>query len=327
MSDCLVIGGGVIGMMSARMLALSGAQVVLLDQRECGRESSWAGGGIVSPLYPWHYDDLTNELSFESQAMYQQLCQALFDSSGIDPEYQKSGLLMIDEFDTMQAQAWMKRYQVDYQKHDNGAFFSNIASVRNPRLLQALRADIVKLGVQIIEHTTVKEVITKADIAVGVATQSEDIYADNVVICAGAWSSQLTDLDERVFPMKGQMIIFKPGPVNLKHIILDQGRYIVPRADGKILVGSTMEDVGFNREVDEPTKQSLYDFACEHLPMLAGLEIEKHWSGFRPATKSSKVILGRDSKYQNLFINTGHFRNGINMAPASAIRITQLINE
>ena len=84
MSDCIVIGGGIIGMMSARMLVISGAEVTLLDQRECGKESSWAGGGIISPLYPWHYDDLTNDLSLESQAIYEALCDDLHRSSGID---------------------------------------------------------------------------------------------------------------------------------------------------------------------------------------------------------------------------------------------------
>ena len=327
MSDCLVIGGGVIGMMSARFLALAGAKVTLLDQRECGKESSWAGGGIVSPLYPWHYDDLTNELSFESQALYQNLCQELFESSGIDPEYLHSGLLMVDQFDTPEAKAWMKRYQVDYQTHEKGALFNKIASVRNPRLLQALKADIINHGVNIIENTSVQELITKNNKVLGVRTKVRDFFANNVVLSAGAWSSQLRQLSETVFPMKGQMIIFKPSQVKLKPIILDQGRYIVPRADGKILAGSTMEDVGFDRTLDESTKQSLYEFACEHLPMLEGVEIEKQWSGFRPATRSSGVIIGRDKHYQNLFINTGHFRNGINMAPASAIRITNLINE
>ena len=327
MSDCLVIGGGVVGMMSARFLALSGAQVTLLDQRECGKESSWAGGGIVSPLYPWQYDDLTNELSFESQALYKHLSKELFESSGIDPEYLHSGLLMIDQFDTPQAKAWMQRYQVDYQTHEKGALFSKIASIRNPRLLQALKADIINQGVKVVENTSVQEFIVKDKKLLGVRTEAKDFFADNVVLCAGAWSSQLYQLSETVFPMKGQMIIFKPSQVKLKPIILDQGRYIVPRADGKILAGSTMEDVGFDRTLDEDTKQSLYDFACEHLPMLEGVEIEKQWSGFRPATRSSGVIIGRDDQYQNLFINTGHFRNGINMAPASAIRITSLINE
>ncbi len=327
MSDCIVVGGGVIGMMSARMLAISGAKVTLIDQRECGHESSWAGGGIISPLYPWHYDDLTNDLSFESQAVYEELCDELHRSSGIDPQYQKSGLLMMDEFDSTEAKIWMERYKVDYQRHADGAFFSHVASVRNPRLLQALKIDIINKGVKIVENTQVNQLITKDDKVLGVNSSEGDLLCDNLIICAGAWSSQLLDLSDRIFPMKGQMIIFKQCKVKLSHVILDQGRYIIPRIDGKILVGSTMEDVGFNRDVDEHIKNNLHEFAWQHIPMLENVEIEKHWSGFRPASETDKAIVDRDKNYHNLFINTGHFRNGINMAPASANRITQLINE
>ena len=327
MSDCLVIGGGIIGMMSARMLVNSGASVTLLDQRACGRESSWAGGGIISPLYPWHYDDLTNDLSFESQAVYETLCDSLHSSSGIDPQYQKSGLLMMDEFETATAKAWMKRYKISYESYPQGALFTHIAQVRNPRLLQALKADIINRGVNIVEHTQVESLITKDDKVLGVHSSKGDFLASNVVACSGAWTGQLLDLEDDVFPIKGQMIILKAKAGDIKHIILDQGRYIIPRVDGRILVGSTMEDVGFYRDVDQPTKDSLYEFAWQHIPALKNVEIEYHWSGFRPASKSGKVIVARDKKFNNLFINTGHFRNGLNMAPASANRITQLINE
>jgi glycine oxidase len=327
MSDCIVIGGGIIGMMSARMLTIAGASVTLLDRRECGKESSWAGGGIISPLYPWHYDDLTNDLSFESQAVYESLCDDLFRSSGVDPQYQKSGLLMMDEFDTVEAKIWMKRYQINYQNHTDGALFSHVASVRNPRLLQALKVDIIQKGVKIVEHTQVENLIIKDDKVLGVRTSKGDFLSDKVVACAGAWSEQLLTLKDEIFPMKGQMIVLKAQADEIPHIILDQGRYIIPRADGKILVGSTMEEVGFNRDVDLPTRQSLHEFAWQHVPALKNAEIEHHWSGFRPASRSGKVIVAKDEKYQNLFINTGHFRNGLNMAPASANKITQLVNE
>ena len=327
MSDCIVIGGGIIGMMSARMLAISGAEVTLIDQRECGKESSWAGGGIISPLYPWQYDDLTNDLSFESQAIYEALCDDLHHSSGVDPQYQKSGLLMMDEFESSEAKAWMKRYHIGYDRHVDGALFTHVASVRNPRLLQALKADIIQKGVKIVEHTQVENLITKEDRVLGVHTSKNDFLADKVITCAGAWSEQLLTLKDEIFPMKGQMIVLKAQVGEIPHVILNQGRYIIPRADGKILIGSTMEEVGFNRDIDDQTKQSLHEFAWQHVPALKNSEIEYHWSGFRPASRSGKVIVAKDESYQNLFINTGHFRNGLNMAPASANKITKLVNE
>jgi len=326
MSDCLIIGGGVIGMMNARTMAMSGASVTLIDQRECGKESSWAGGGIISPLYPWHYDDLTNELSFASQAVYAQICEQLFDNTGIDSEYLKSGLLMMDEYDSVEAMNWMKKYKISYQSHSKGALFEGIAQARNPRLLQALKADILKRGVRIIEHVAVDGLITKNDRAIGVKSKQEQYFADNIIACSGAWSSKWLGLTEEIFPMKGQMIVIKAAPDTVKHIVLDQGKYIIPRKDGYILVGSTMENVGFDKSIDTDTKASLYNFACQRYPALNKATIEHHWAGFRPASASGKVILGRHDKFEQLFINTGHFRNGLNMAPESANRIQQLIN-
>ena len=149
MSDCLIIGGGAIGMMSARYLALSGVKVTLIDQQACAQESSWASGGIISPLYPWKYDDLTNELSLASQVVYEQLCAQILEDTGLDSQYLKSGLLMMDEYDSDEAIAWMKRYNLNYQSHKQGALFSEIAQVRNPRLLKALKVDIVNKGVKL----------------------------------------------------------------------------------------------------------------------------------------------------------------------------------
>ena len=326
MSDCLVIGGGVIGMMSARALALSGAKVTLLDQRKCGRESSWAGGGIISPLYPWDYDDLTNDLSFESQAVYEALCDDLHACSGINPEYQKSGLLMMDKFDTPKAKAWMDRYKIEYQNHPDGALFSYVSSVRNPRLLQALKADIIKRDVEIIENIQVENLIENGSFVSGVQSSKGKLLANNVIVCAGAWSGQLLELKNKVFPIKGQMIVLEASIGDIEHIILDQGRYIIPRADGRVVVGSTMENVGFNRTLDTQIKQALYKFAWERVPVLKNTKIGKHWAGFRPASKMKSPIIAKDEKYNNLFINTGHFRNGLNMAPASATRILDLVN-
>ncbi|BBB24201.1 glycine oxidase [Isorropodon fossajaponicum endosymbiont JTNG4] len=325
MSDCLVIGGGVIGMMSARTLAMAGASVTLLDQRECGKESSWAGGGIISPLYPWHYDDLTNELSFASQAVYADLCLQIFEDTGINPQYIQSGLLMMNEYDSLLATQWMDKYNINYQHHADGALFINIAQVRNPRLLQALKVDILNKGVNIIEHAQANDLLIKDNQVIGVKTKNKDYFAQDVVVCSGAWSSKWLKLTDEVFPMKGQMIVLKSTKGVVENIVLDQGRYIIPRADGRILVGSTMENVGFDGRTDIGVKKSLHEFAYQRFPALLNAKIEHHWAGFRPASLSGKVILGRHEQFEHLLINTGHFRNGLNMAPASADKIKQLI--
>lgn len=325
MSDCLIIGGGAIGMMSARTLSMAGADVTLLDQRQCAKESSWAGGGIISPLYPWRYSDLVNKLSIASQAVYADLCATLFEDTGINPEYIRSGLLMMDEYNIPTAQRWMDKYGLDFQPHHKGALFENIAQVRNPRLLNALKADILKRGVRIIEHAKVDEFIRKNNTVLGVKTKNKDYYADDIIVCTGAWSSSLLDKKIEIFPIKGQMIVVQAPAGELEHIVLDQGRYIIPRKDGQLLVGSTMEDVGFDRSTDKQVGLDLLAFTIERFPQLKGAEIKHHWAGFRPASKTD-VIVGKHFQLAHLYINTGHFRNGLNMAPASAEKLLKEIN-
>ncbi|CAB5502722.1 Glycine oxidase ThiO [Bathymodiolus thermophilus thioautotrophic gill symbiont] len=324
MSDCLIIGGGVIGITTARAMAMAGAKVTLLDQRACGKESSWAGGGIISPLYPWLYSDLVNELSRASQGVYAHLCAELFENTGIDPEYIRCGLLMMDKYNTPEAQQWMGKHSLDFQVHDKGALFKDIAQVRNPRLLKALKADILKLGVQVVEQAKVNGLMTEKGATLGAITENKKYYADNTIVCSGAWSSSLLDIKDTIYPIKGQMIVIKAKAGAVKHIILDQGRYIIPRKDGRLLIGSTMENVGFDRSIQTQVGADLLAFAVNRFPQLKNTNIEHHWAGFRPAS-SADVIVGKHPQLANLYINAGHFRNGLNMAPESANRIKKLL--
>ncbi len=325
MSDCLIIGGGVIGMMSARVLAISGATVTLIEQRACGKESSWAGGGIISPLYPWMYSDMVNDLSMASQAVYEELCATLFADTGIDTEYIRSGLLMMDEYDRYEAIDWMAVHKVNAEKHPQGALFTSVAQVRNPRLLKALKSDILKRGVEIVEFSKVEELIVEKDKVLGVKTEHKNYYGDNSIICGGAWSSALLDIKNEVYPVKGQMIVIKSKPGVLEHIVLDKGRYLIPRKDGRILIGSTTENVGFDRSLNKQVGVELLEFASSRFTALRGASIEHHWSGFRPASKSG-VMIKKYEKLEGLYLNTGHLRNGLNMAPESAERLLALIN-
>ncbi len=325
MSDCLIIGGGVIGMMSARALAMSGATVTLIEQRACGKESSWAGGGIISPLYPWMYSDMVNDLSMASQAVYEELCATLFADTGIDAEYIRSGLLMMDEYDRYEAIDWMAVHKVNAEKHPQGALFTSVAQVRNPRLLKALKSDILKRGVEIVEFSKVEELIVEKDKVLGVKTEHKNYYGDNSIICGGAWSSALLDIKNEVYPVKGQMIVIKSKPGVLEHIVLDKGRYLIPRKDGRILIGSTTENVGFDRSLNKQVGVELLEFASSRFTALRGASIEHHWSGFRPASKSG-VMIKKYEKLEGLYLNTGHLRNGLNMAPESAERLLALIN-
>ena len=316
MTDCLVIGGGIIGLTTARELSINGLQVTLIDKGECGRAASWAGAGIITPLYPWKYSDFINELSLKSQQQYQSFCLELFKATKIDPEYINSGLLMLDEFNTDKAKNWLKKWNISYQKTTKGALF-NIAQVRNSKILPALKKDLIQRGVTIIENTKISLKYNKNNISI------LGFKAQNIVVCAGAWSG---DFNKNIYPVKGQIITIFDKSNTIKNIVLSKGKYIVPRKDGIVLVGSTMENVGFDTSLDDKTKIELFDFAINIFPHLANYKITNHWCGFRPGNNIDPIIK-QDKTYKNLFFNTGHFRNGLNTAPYSAkIISTKIMN-
>ncbi|HED19563.1 MAG TPA: FAD-dependent oxidoreductase, partial [Gammaproteobacteria bacterium] len=165
MADCVIIGAGLIGMLSAYELANAGMQVTVLDRGQPARESSWAGGGILSPLYPWRYSDPVNELASWSQHVYPDLCRQLEESSGIDPQWVRSGLMIADVDDQQSVQTWATRFKARLEWPDandvreieprlgvvpeTAAWLPEVAQVRNPRLAQALRATLVNRGVEI----------------------------------------------------------------------------------------------------------------------------------------------------------------------------------
>lgn len=348
MSDILIIGGGIIGLMSARELLLQGARVRLLERQKTGQESSWAGGGILSPLYPWRVHEAINRLFLWSHQHYPELASALHHHTGIDPEWVRSGLLVADAQsgrervgewvrDHALTHAWLDRDQarelepaVDWQDW-HPLHLPEIAQVRNPRLLAAVRADVLRLGGEIIEQAAVTRIRVEEDRISGVETRERRYDADVYVLAAGAWSGELAfnsipeAVDIGVQPVKGQMLIFKTEPGMLHHIILCDGKYLIPRQDGRVLVGSTLEYTGFEKVTTETALEELLAFARSWLPGIP-LNVEKHWAGLRPGSSQGVPYISRHPALRNLYLNTGHFRNGFVMAPASARLLSDLIH-
>ena len=344
MADFLIIGGGLIGLLTARTLSVSGAKVILVERSQLGQESSWAGGGILSPLYPWKYPPAVNELATWSQARYHQLIKELEQATGIDAEWTQSGLLILDSDQREAALAWAPTYTADVQPvdantiqrlepalpavHESGLWMPKVAQIRNPLLIQALREDLRSRGVHIAENTEVTHLLSKKGRIQGVQTEYSEVMADQVIVACGAWSaSLLKELGQEipVMPVRGQMILFRMQPGQLQHIVLWQGHYVIPRRDGRVLVGSTMEDVGFDKTVTEEARDNLAQVACELVPALANVPMERHWAGLRPGSPSGVPFIGAHPKIDGLFINAGHFRNGVVMAPASAQLLADIV--
>jgi len=339
MVDCVVIGGGLIGMLSAWQLRQSGLSVTIVEQGQCGMESSWAGGGILSPLYPWRYADAVTALAQWSQAQYPDFLQQVHESSGIDPQLQKNGLLILDTDETRAAANWAQRWDYQLQHidadhirslepalaeseiRDSALWMPKVAHVRNPRLLKSLKQAVINQGVKIREHCAVDELQVTAGVVQGVRTNDESLRAEKVVIASGAWSAKLLanlGVALPVRPVRGQMILYRGQPDVISRIVLSRDRYVIARRDGRVLVGSTLEETGFDKSTTASALKALAAEARRLIPALGKCEIEHHWAGLRPASPEGIPYICGHPDFAGLYINTGHFRNGVVLGLASA---------
>lgn len=343
--DVIIVGSGVLGLLTARELVLSGARVTLLERYGIGKESSWAGGGILSPLCPWRAAEPITALCRWSQKAYPHLAADLLESTGIDPEWTSSGLLFSDCEEVEEAERWCESHTVNCVRLTESEFaglepglrlapknpilFPDIAQIRNPRLLRALKADLERRGVRLFENNEVLGIKLQQGRVAGVSTRQGMFCADYYVIAAGAWSGLLGEIVApppiQVAPVKGQMLVFAASAGLLRHIVLSSGRYLIPRRDGRILVGSTVEHVGYDKTTTESVRMELSQFAQSALPALKACPMEKQWAGLRPGSPEGIPYIGPHPRAGNLFFNCGHFRNGFVMAPASARLLTDLI--
>ena len=344
MPDCIIVGGGAIGLLTARQLFLEGVDVLLLERGPLGGESSWAGGGIISPLYPWRYDDSVNVLAERSKNIYPELSKTLFEETGSDCELINSGLFTVISDGQHEILDWAKKWSVDasfiddadaiheIEKSvgdavDKGIWMPDIMQIRNPKLVKALKASFDYLSIPYQEQTEVEEIIVENDKVSGVRTKQKTFFADKVIIASGAWSAQfsVTQSSVDVLPVKGQMIMYKGEPDLVKRIILSEGHYVIPRKDGRILAGSTLEKIGFDKTVSSSALDELHRAAVELIPLLSGLEVERQWAGLRPGTEKGIPYVCRHDDIEGLFVHAGHFRNGIVLGAASAELMVDII--
>ncbi len=342
--DVLVLGGGVIGLTSAYYLARAGAKVCVCDRGQLGREASWAGAGIISPGNPRRTDTPLDTLRALSSEMFPALSAELREATGIDNGYRRCGGLELpaDEGDAPPVDAWnaegiawemcagagLWRCEPRLAPSvSRGFFLPDMAQVRNPRHLRALVAALTRLGVSF--HTedrlidfTGRGRVERANLAWG------PIRADAYLVCLGAWTGEMLGelrVPCRVKPVRGQMLLLQtPEPV-IRRIILEGRRYLVPRDDGRVLVGSTEEDVGFDPSTTSEAIEELRRFAVGLVPELAHAQVERSWAGLRPGNADGLPTLGRVPGFENLWVATGHFRAGIQLSPATGLVMAQAI--
>lgn len=342
--NVVIIGGGVMGLLTALELVRAGCQVTIIEKNDFAQQSSWAGGGIISPLYPWRYPSAVSALAQWAQAAYPQLAQQLVELTGIDVELNRCGMLMLEAQDHRDALVWAQQYQqsitpltkADIQQlspllnqFEQGLWLPHIANVRNPRLLKALIQAVKILGVNCISQAEVKEWhMTQGRVQAVETIHGQYYQADHFVLTTGAWTGQvLNKLDVKVAirPIKGQMILYKLPQQLLAQIVLYQGHYLIPRQDGHILCGSTLEDTQFDKTTTAEAKEKLIHVATHLLPLLAKETPIRHWAGLRPASPNGIPYIGRVPSLANMWVNAGQFRNGLVLAPASARLLADLL--
>ena len=342
----LIAGGGVSGLSVALALLQCGHRVTVLERGQVGGESSWAGGGILSPLLPWDYGAPVAALALRSMAAYAGWIATIEATAGQDTEFWRCGMLALEVAAPEQALIWCAQHGMAAQRGLSTRLFTLsptlppqgrgsdsvwlpvVAQVRNPRLVSALRAAVERMGGVIRENCPAIEVLTAGRVVTAVRTATAVLPADRVVLTTGAWSGLgLTGLaaTPQIRPIRGQMLLFKLEPGALDTILFRNGLYLIPRRDGHILVGSTLEDAGFDKSTDAATRQRLHLEAAALLPALAAVQPVQHWAGLRPGSPENIPVIDRHPDFDNVFVNSGHYRYGVTMAPASAELLVDLM--
>jgi glycine oxidase len=350
-SDVLVIGGGVIGLAIAHALARRGVQkLTVIEKNDFGREASWAAGGILAPQVETDKDNDFFRIACAGRDLYRDFAESLQDETGIDVQLDPTGTLYVaftaDEETELRARcAWQQSQGLAVEWLDRDAAhklephlsekvrcalrFPNDFQVENRRLVEALLTANERLGVRLHRDCEANVLTIENNRVAGVATSKGVISAHSIVLAAGAWSSALncavTLPQIEIEPVRGQMLCFKPSEQLARHVIYSSRGYLVPRRDGRLLAGSTTESAGFEKRVTNDGVKSIKSMAVEIAPALESLIMVDSWAGFRPRAKDGLPVLGPTRHVAGLFYATGHYRNGILLAPITGELIAEAI--
>jgi len=357
MHDALIIGGGVIGLSLAWELARHGRSVRVIDQGEPGREASWAGAGIIpaATRHSWQhpYEQLRG-LACELQPRWAEDLKLI---TGIDNGYRRCGGLHLARTpgEAAALAGWAglvaeegieceRLSAADLNEIEPGIDTQNSvrsfaerltaflvpgeAQLRNPWHLQALIAACQQCGVSITPHVSTYRVEISDDQLTTLETSLGPLKATQFCFTAGAWTGPLLqklDVQTGIFPVRGQMALFHCERPPIARIINEGSRYLVPRDDGRVLAGSTEEEVGFDKTTTEEAISDLVSFARELLPALRDATIERTWAGLRPGSFDGLPYLGRLPGISNAYVSAGHFRSGLYLSAATAVVMSQLM--
>ena len=327
----VIIGGGIVGCITAIKLKENGYDVTVVDKSVVGEESSAAGAGILFPLMPWNYESKVYQLCSGASGFYKNLSENLIIGGFGDPEFIESGMICIEPSDKRGIMQWAikNNFKINESLFNNRPSFEieNVAQLNPKKLMVSIRLYIKALGIKLIENCNLKKIQNKSNYLNGWPTDENDlIEGDIFIITAGAWSSQIinNNVDE-IYPVRGQLIKFKKTSINLDKILFSKNFYLLQRKCGAIVAGSTIENVGFDNTTTIQAAYDLKEKTISLVPELKELEPIEQWAGLRPGIKNNIPLIKMDKFHKNIYINSGHYRYGITMAPKSADEILKLI--
>ncbi|MEP7271151.1 MAG: glycine oxidase ThiO [Acidobacteriota bacterium] len=348
--DAAIIGGGVIGCAIAWRLAQAGLSTAIIERGNPGAEASGAAGGMLAPLAEADRRDAFFDLSVDSRAHYPSLTTELFDATGVDIEYRTEGTVFLAFTDEDEAEletrfAWQQGADLNVERLDSISVrkleplvsedvrwalrFPDDHQVNNRQLVVGLEAACRASGVTIMDHTEATSLVSEQGQIRGVQTRVGVVEAANVVIAAGSWSSLLAGSASTsamaIEPVRGQMIALNSPHPAPRCVIYSKRAYLIPRLGGFLIAGSTTEHAGYEKVVTAGGLATILERAIEIMPMARSLAITETWAGLRPATADGLPVLGVDPAINGLFYATGHYRNGILLAPITAEIIRDLI--
>jgi glycine oxidase len=343
-ADVLILGGGVIGLTTALFLAREGVHVALIDKGDFGREASWAGAGIIPPAGERPAQTPIDRLRALSSLMYPDLSRGLWEKTGIDNGYTVCGGLELAApnhalpvevwraegiaFREVEAEALRAVEPTLSPALPRGFHLPGMAQVRNPRHLKALVAACQALGARLHAGCAATGWVRSGLRIDGVRTHHGAMSAGQYLVAAGAWTDGLLEkVGWRlgVRPVRGQIALLQTDEPRPRPVLLQGKRYVVARADGRVLVGSTEEEAGFDARPTAAEIAGLLAFAKEIVPSLAGAAVERCWAGLRPGSPDGLPFLGPVPDISNLYVAAGHYRSGIQLSPATGRAMTDLL--
>lgn len=350
-SDLLVIGGGLIGCAIAWEAAQRGLRVTVIERDEVGWGATHAAGGMLAPLAEADGESPFLRICCRSAELYPGFVAKLRDTVGLDVEYRTEGTIFVslNETDDEELESrfrWQRDCGMNIERLSRAnllgiepslnpevrwaLLFPNDHQVNNRRLIKAVYAAACSAGVEFRTNTNAERLLIRKDgghqVIRGVQADGKVFEAEKVVIAAGSWSSRIAETPETgIVPIRGQMVAVRNAVPPVRHTIYSRRGYLVPRLDGRLIAGSTTENAGFECLNTAGGISTVITNALEIMPGFANQPIVETWAGLRPRAADHLPVIGPDASIRGLIHATGHYRNGILLAPLTALVVGDLL--